>query len=73
VKYLARSSRASVRERFANEKLSTEVCGSVEDGPELCGFADMTAKLSCGRCQVVDLFAFFVRHLPPFVDQGHLP
>jgi hypothetical protein len=34
VKYLARSSRASVRERFANEKLSTEVCGSVDDGPE---------------------------------------
>ena len=41
VKYLARSSRVSVRERFANEKLSTEVCGSVDDDPEPWVCADM--------------------------------
>ena len=45
VKYLARSSRVAVRERFANEKLSTEVCGSVDDGPESWVFADMIVIL----------------------------
>ena len=35
----------SVRERFANEKLSTDVCGSVDDGPEPWGFADMIVNL----------------------------
>ena len=56
-KYLARSSRVSVRERFANEKLSTEVCGSVDDGPEPWVCADMIVILlhSNGRRQVVHL------------------
>jgi len=57
VKYLARSSRVSVRERFANEKLSTEVCGSVDDGPEPWVGADMIDFCCTGRRQVVHLLS----------------
>lgn len=71
MKYLARSSRVSVRERSANEKLSTEVCGSVVDGPEPWVCADMIDFAALSTSSGPFVFPLFVRHLDSLVDMSH--
>jgi len=58
----------SVRERSANEKLSTEVCGSVVDGPEPWVCADMIDFAALSTSSGPFVLPLFVRHLVPLLD-----